>query len=510
MADQLKPVTVVAPGFFGLNTQDSSVTLPKEYALKAENAVIDQFGRIASRRGWVKVNTSSGFNSTEPALIKEVIKTDGSKEILSIGDNKIYSGTTTLTLKYTGTTWTAQNWKAVDFNGFTYFFQRNHNPLIYVHSTNTYSLMSAYGSYSGTVPLANEVLSAFGRLWVADTSTDKRTVTWSDSLQGFAWTGGTAGSVNIEKVLTNGTDTITALAAFNGYLIIFCRRSIIIYNGAQNDPTTNLSLVEVIDGVGCISRDTVQDVGTDIFFLSDSGVKSLARVIQEKSNPIFDISRNVKNDLITDIATNGNDDNIKSVYSDADGFYLLSLPSRKLIYCFDVKSRLQDGSCKVTTWTIAPISFCATSDRKLYFSRTGYIAQYSGASDNGTAYTFSYYTSNIDAQTPGIFKILKKMTMLLIGGNNTTINIRWATDYSNSYKSGQYTLPTIARAEYNIAQYNIDEYNTGYNTGLSVRKIERQISGTGGVFQIGIEANIATETISVQQLDVFVKTGRVI
>ena len=61
MADQLKPVTVVAPGFFGLNTQDSSVTLPKEYALKAENAVIDQFGRIASRRGWVKVNTSSGF-----------------------------------------------------------------------------------------------------------------------------------------------------------------------------------------------------------------------------------------------------------------------------------------------------------------------------------------------------------------------------------------------------------------------------------------------------------------
>ena len=249
MAAPIRPVSLVAPGFYGLNTQDSPITLPKEFALRAENAVIDQYGRIAARKGWVKVNTTAGYNSTEPTVLYEVIKTSGSTEIVSIGDNKIFTGTTTLTQVYNGTTWTAQNWKAVNFNGHTYFFQRNHDPLLYDHTANTWMLVSAHAGYSGTVQLGNEVLSAYGRLWVTDTTTDKTTVWWSDTLSGMKWSGGAAGSVSIESVLTNGTDSIVALAGFNGFLVIFCKKTIIVYSGADGDPTTDLKLVEVIDGV---------------------------------------------------------------------------------------------------------------------------------------------------------------------------------------------------------------------------------------------------------------------
>jgi len=213
MAAELRSVSIVAPGFAGLNTQDSSVALPKEFALRAENAVIDQYGRIAARKGWDNVNTTLGFNGEEPSLIFEIVKSDGTTVIGSIGDKKIFTGTTTLTQVYSDATWTAQNWKAVNFNSHTYFFQRGHDPLLYDHVGNTWQKMSAHASYSGTVPLANEVLAAYGRLWVADTTTDKKTVTWSDSLIGYKWNGGTHGSISIESVLTNGSDSITALAA---------------------------------------------------------------------------------------------------------------------------------------------------------------------------------------------------------------------------------------------------------------------------------------------------------
>ena len=70
--------------------------------------------------------------------------------------------------------------------------------------------------------------------------------------------------------------------------------ALLVYQGAENDPTSNISLVEVIDGVGCIARDSIQDIGTDILFLSDTGVRSLGRIIQEKSAPIFDASKKVE------------------------------------------------------------------------------------------------------------------------------------------------------------------------------------------------------------------------
>ncbi|MEK9694049.1 MAG: hypothetical protein VW235_14110, partial [Rhodospirillaceae bacterium] len=81
--------------------------------------------------------------------------------------------------------------------------------------------MSSVTTAVGTPIQANEVLSAYGRLWVADTATDTTTVYWSDLLNGSAWTGGTSGSINLNKVWPNGMDEVVALAAHNDFLIIF-------------------------------------------------------------------------------------------------------------------------------------------------------------------------------------------------------------------------------------------------------------------------------------------------
>jgi len=72
-----------------------------------------------------------------------------------------------------------------------------------------------------------------------------------------------------------------------------------VYSGANDVVTSNVfKLHDTVEGVGCVARDSVQHTGTDIVFLSDSGVRSFGRVIQEKSMPMRDISRNVRNDLV--------------------------------------------------------------------------------------------------------------------------------------------------------------------------------------------------------------------
>ena len=77
-------------------------------------------------------------------------------------------------------------------------------------------------------------------MWVADFTGDKNTLQFSDSLDGTDWNSGSSGSLNVRTVWPNGFDEITALAAYNNRLVIFGKRSILIYSGASAPSTTQL------------------------------------------------------------------------------------------------------------------------------------------------------------------------------------------------------------------------------------------------------------------------------
>jgi hypothetical protein len=81
--------------------------------------------------------------------------------------------------------------------------------------------MSSHSHSTGTSPYGNEVLAAYGRLWVADVLNNKHTIYWSDTLNGHAWTGGATGSIDLTTVWPTGHDEIVALAAHNGFPYCF-------------------------------------------------------------------------------------------------------------------------------------------------------------------------------------------------------------------------------------------------------------------------------------------------
>ena len=75
--------------------------------------------------------------------------------------------------------------------------------------------------------------SAYGRLWTGGTATDKYTLYGSDLVNG-AFHGGSTLTLDLRRVWTNGGDEIVSVAGFNGRIIVFCKRCIVILGDANN------------------------------------------------------------------------------------------------------------------------------------------------------------------------------------------------------------------------------------------------------------------------------------
>lgn len=649
MSKPLQSASIAAPGFYGLNTQESGITLESGYALQATNCVIDKFGRLGARKGWAFLD-----ESTDAGLkgMHRFVDIDAAEYFGLWSDDTfyIYSAGTLTEVTYSGTqTITDGNWQAVTLNDKAFLFQSGYEPLFFdtvssqvkdisqalstatvtitsssttatvthtahgfvtgssvtisganeavfngtftitVTDTNTYTYtMSNSNSnnpatgtitaswYHDTPPEANVALSAYGRLWVANTATNKTTLYWSDLLDGTDWSAGTAGSLDISGILVYGNDEIVGLGAHNGFLIVFCKQNIIIFGDTDGsnqylDPTT-LQLVEVISGVGCIARDSIQNTGTDILFLSESGLRSLGRVIQEKSTPMRDLSKNVRDDVVQLIEAE-TPANIKSAYSESNAFYLLSFPTTKQVYCFDMRAPLQDGSARVTIWNNMEFTDWLGFDGEVYMTHNDGLARYAGYQDNGELYRMVYFTNYFDLGNPSQTKILKRLAMTVIGATGQDFVVKSGFDYSDVYNSYALTVRQGTVYEYNIAEYGLTtttsavsqgsdtitdglgdhytvdfvtaetpdynvplhvwldadtyyytqdngtrtqvtlwtqqpDYATEYSGGTLVDTIRVAGSGSGSVIQLGFEADLNGGALSIQKMDVYVKQGR--
>ena len=510
MAEQRQNIYIGAPGFRGLNTQDSPVGQDPSFASIAQNAVIDKYGRIAARKGINKLTSSATplGSSIGVETIFEFVDYSGDKVIFSTGNNKIFTGTTTLTDVTPGSyTVSANNWKIINFADHAYFFQRGQEPLIYTDESGSGVLekFSDHSHATGTPPQANEALAAFGRVWAADVTGNKHTLYWSNSLAGHEWTGGSSGSLDVTTVWPTGHDEIVALAEFNDFLVIFGKRSILLYQGASSPSSMTLS--DTITGIGCIARDSVQSNGTDLIFLSDSGLRSLGRTIQEKSNPIGNVSKNVRDTMM--LAVNTQTGNIKSVYSPEEAFYLLFLPTTLEVYCFDMRGTLEDGSYRATTW-LGNALLCAerAEDGTLYFGNSVGVNKYSDYLDDTDTYTFKYFTNPLAFGDPSRVKMLKEISFTVIGGSGSEIVGNWAYDYTEGYSKQAFTVATSLIAEYGISEYNVS--TSEYSATIVIDVARLKATGSGKVATIGIEATIDQRALSIQELNTEAVIGRLI
>ena len=513
---QLETLSIVAPGFFGLNTQESGVTLSPNFAQLTDNVVIDKYGRLGARKGWVMqtTNGASALAGDHVRFMLEHVNADDSLEILSAGNHKVFSGGVGANLTDITPnlyTITDNDWSGATLLDTSVLTQTGHEPLVYNEaSTPVLQTMTDFTglaqNYGTTFP--HGIISAWGRYWAFT----KDTVYWSTDIADAnfpSFSGGTSGTLNIAAVLPDNTDDIESVAAHNNFLIIFCKHNIVIYSGAENPIGVNFALHDVIAGVGCIAHKSVQNTGNDLIFLSDAGIRSLGRVIQEKSLPMRDLTKNVRDDFLKDVSAeiinSGNLDKVASVYSENNAFYLISLPSTKTVYVLDMRGSLEDGSARVTVWyEYLVYSFLRLRNRDIYIGKVNGIGKYSGYSDNGETYRLRYFSHYVDFGSPTVTKILKQIGVTVLGGSNQQFTIKVGTDYSAAYRSYPFIVQVGNVFEYGVGEYNIAEFSKG----IVLDKIKSSVGGSGTSLQVGFEADVNGSELSVQKIDAFIKTGR--
>lgn len=506
---ELLPIPLVVPGFKGLNKQQASSTLGPEWATELINAVIDDSGRVAARLGWGSVTTAAlGANIIQAY---EFVKSDGTLEIVASTATTLHKstdgGATFSTI--TGTNvFTSGNWQFMNFNDYVYGVQAGEVPIYYTGSGNFTAVADV------NCPTGGIGLSAFGRLWI--TETDGHSIAYSSLLDGTDWTTADSGVLNLWNVWPDN-DQITALAAFNGRLLVFGKNTIVVYGDDTGstlgiDPV-NLYVIDVVRGTGCIARDSLQEVDGDLWFLSDNGLQSLGRIIQEKSNPLDNLSRNVQ-DYLRSYSDNSDLALLRSVYSPKDKFYLLSFPAGSstesgACMVFDTRGKLEDGSARcLGVWTLVPRALFRRRSGTIVaaiLGPTGELGTYTGGLDDASTYAFGYLSGWLDLTQQGLLLIPKRYEGVFFSDSTVSVSFGWAFDFAteDNILSRNFTGGGSG-GEWGIGEWGEAEFGGG----VSLRRGQVPATGTGQYIRLSISCIINSTSFAIQKLTLFSKIGR--
>jgi hypothetical protein len=508
----LQPVTFPSPGFLGINKEARQTLLAPAWATEAQNGVVDSAGRIAARKGWTN-ETSTAISGT-PLIqaLHEFIQDNGTKMLIAGANNKLWHSVND------GDSWvdktalltvTANKWQFVNFNGRCFAAQIGHDLL----GKTTTGDFAAQTASSGTIP--NDpvaILSAFGRLWAIDST--KQTLKYCALLDETLWAeadGG--GEVDLKMLWTQGTDEGVAVAAFGSTLVVFGRRHIILFTDGRGsdrglDPS-QMYVFDTIEGQGCAARDSVQTIGEgDLMWLSQTGIRSIARVLQENATEIGDATGNNQSYVIeTALDASVDSTEIRSVYSPENKFYLLTMPDASNTFCIDMRSQLEDGSRRMTEWTgFTPGALCRRVNGDLLFGFSGVVGKYAGYNDNDTlTYRFVFRSGWIDqGEANALLKIPKRMKVLAYAPAAATVTLKWFFDFKRYLNYAQATFSGDALDEFDVGEYGTAQYSSA----LAQRDITVPMSGSGQYILVGIELEVDGQPFALQSMTIYQVPGR--
>lgn len=515
MTAQGQLIDLVGPGWRGLNLQRKGQLLSQEWCVEAKNGIIDDSYRVACRGGYAVTTTTAITSSPDVSSIHEYVTSDGTVEMIVAWAGGIGNSLTDPEGNDVSGAFTDSG--VINFgnyNGKVIAFTDGQKPGVYSGAT-----FATITESSGTAPTIHNGIGmcAYGRVWGLDS--DGNTIKYSGLLDETDWGTVSAGSVDMSNLWPGGMDEVKAIAAFNGSLVVFGQNHIIIWDdqtGSQLgfDPL-NMVVVDVIEGTGCISHWTVKHVGdSDLLFLSRNGLQSLGRVIQEKSNPLNNVSKHVRDDLLADVnAGVTTQDDVRAEYSPEEGQYYLTIPSVERTWVFDVLKAFRDEQGEIvyptTYWDLYANSLCVRRNGAILLGRAGEVWTYSTGTtnDNGSSIDYRFHTPWLDLgeQLGNRIKMLKRLQAIVYTPQSGSFTFSWAVDFQDSDSdSAQVSLTADTPSEWNIAEFNLDEFGGG----LSLNIVKTPARATGQYFKLKFESSDATSGLALQQYEMFAKIGR--
>lgn len=213
----------------------------------------------------------------------------------------------------------------------------------------------------------------------------------------------------------SGTESLTGLGVYQNNLAIFSRWSTQIWF-VDPDPVGDRQ-IQVLDNIGCLAPRSVVSVGdVDVFFLSDTGLRSLRA--RDSSNAAFisDVGTPIDPEIIATMRNMTDADKAASVavIEPEDGRYLLQLGNKVFVFSYFAGARISAWS----TYSLPsrPVDMVILNGRVYARLANNTLVLYGGA-DNNTydATQVVAETPFLDARAPATWKSLEGVDMGIQG-----------------------------------------------------------------------------------------------
>jgi len=511
MPGQLIPVTIPAPAVYGINRQSSAAVLPLEWAVEAENIVINEVGKPQTRKGFREAGSIPGT----PFTFHEYIDGQGGNYLVVATTSGIYLVNEGGFISEVTGAASPGNWSFANSGTGVVGIRTGEPQIILTSPTSTFTTQTPQGPYPPTLS-AKSPLTALGRLWCLDGLLLRYTsILTTDKWEGF---------FDLSTIWNTGSDTPTAISFFNGNIVVFGEESIIVYR-PTNDSTV-LSLVETLGGIGCPFPRTIEPVGNDLMFLSRYGVRSLGRTLQEGKMPIGDVTATIQDFLANATSASGSED-VSATFDQRTGYYLLVLRDYEKVLCLHTRLSTPANTPPITEW-LAKFDAVASVWGRIFFGVTEKLVEYKLTGDNYKGGATEVVKFKIRLPWWGVdenrlqfsqkVKFLKKAHIIAQGYTATPFKLCWDVDYNGSGVCRESKLKVQSFAGYNdpqvsqIPEEDWDDYiwfgESEFSGSSDLREIRFQLARSGVVLQLSVSGGALSEDVVIQSIGFQVKTGR--
>ena len=591
MAQPVNQVGIRAPGFQGLNTELSPINGDPEFALLADNVVIDQIGRLCGREAFATYTTLSKENieftkiggavvetdsihgtniegpvgvyrygSLEPSTFKTDLQRGLSRvrsvrEVQELDNTATYgvavleNGVLEDTALPFGVNNSLMTSELVMFKDQTFLFAKQTPFMVLTDkawsAVDGKAILGTDASGNPSQDIDGDIaISAYGRLWVSGVDGDYQKIYYSSLLNENSWydprippeydtngdiTNGPydppfnpqndGGLIDVSEYWPTGNDTIVNIHAHNGFLIVFGRNSILLYANANQDPAgeNGIQLQDAISNVGLVRRDAICNIGTDVLFVDDTGVRSIGRVVQEKSSPVGEPSLNIRRELQQvikqEIAADKGRSAIKMEYMPSKSLVVLLFRNLELAYTMQTNMPSKTGGLKVTRWT--DCYWMDSFEAKQGDEDVVYLA---GKPNRGLLkykdyleeepYTMKYESMALAIGQNPLQTTMPKSLIYTIYSNSLPGDALAKWGFSDQM-NGSYDFRIDA--DQPGSQYAIDEYAEGqYGLGGSYYfNYKVHTSGSGEFFRVGLDIEIKGDYFALQEITINSAIGRI-
>lgn len=285
---------------------------------------------------------------------------------------------------------------------------------------------------------------------------------------------------------------ITGLVVFREQLIIFCEQAIKRITGST---IADYSLQPITEKIGCVSPDSIREVGGDIMFLGPDGLRLLSATDRIGDFSLGSVSGRIQTELT-------------QLISSSTFFSSVTVKAKSQYRLFGYSSSITNDSARGVLGTQFPDriewaelrgikAYTADSDYNdreelvIFANGDGYVYKLEeGNTFNGSNIRASFYTPYLPISDPRIRKTFYKLYTYLDpqGSVNTTMNMKLDFDDKGSVQPEAIALSNTAN---NIGIYGnaLAIYGTATFGEKLLRVFETQTIGSGFSVSLQFESN---------------------